>query len=87
MGDTLFAGVKKVIEEKIKPALNLHGGDVEIVEVTDDGILRVKLTGACAGCPAATATLKMFVERIVRQNVPEIKSVESVVDGCQGIGG
>ncbi len=64
--------------EKVRPFLQRDGGDVELVEVTDDGIVKVKLTGACGGCPMATMTLKHGVERAIREDVPEIKSVVSV---------
>lgn len=64
--------------DKIRPALQRDGGDVELVEVTDDGIVKVKLTGACGGCPMSQVTLKMGIEKVVKQSVPEIKSVEAV---------
>jgi Fe-S cluster biogenesis protein NfuA len=73
--------VKEKIEaalEKIRPFLQRDGGDVELVEVTEDGVVKVKLTGACGGCPMATMTLKHGVERAIREDVPEIKSVVSV---------
>lgn len=64
--------------EKIRPALQRDGGDVELVEVTDDGIVKVKLQGACGGCPMSQMTLKMGIEKVVKQAVPEVISVESV---------
>lgn len=64
--------------DKIRPALQRDGGDVELVEVTDDGIVKVKLQGACGGCPMSQMTLKMGIEKVVKQSVPQIKSVESV---------
>ncbi|MCK4757028.1 MAG: NifU family protein [Thermoplasmata archaeon] len=64
--------------EKVRPALQRDGGDVELVEVTDDGIVKVKLVGACGGCPMSQMTLKMFIERVIKENVPEVKGVESV---------
>lgn len=64
--------------EKIRPALQRDGGDVELVDVTDDGIVKVKLTGACGGCPMSQMTLKMGIEKVVKQAIPEIQSVESV---------
>ena len=63
--------------EKVRPFLKRDGGDVELVEVTEDGVVKVKLTGACGGCPMATMTLKHGVERAIREDVPEIKSVVS----------
>ncbi len=64
--------------DKIRPALQRDGGDVELVEVTDDGIVKVRLQGACGGCPMSQMTLKMGIEKVVKQSVPQIKSVESV---------
>jgi Fe-S cluster biogenesis protein NfuA len=64
--------------EKIRPALERDGGGVELVDVEEDGTVRVRLTGACSGCPMSQMTLKQGVERIVKQMVPEVKSVESV---------
>ena len=64
--------------EKIRPSLQADGGDVELVDINEEGIVKVKLQGACAGCPMSTMTLKMGIERILKQNVPEITSVESV---------
>ncbi len=64
--------------EKIRPALMRDGGNVELVDVTDDGIVKVKLTGACGGCPMSQMTLKMGIEKVVKQAVPEVASVEAV---------
>ena len=64
--------------KKIRLHLQNDGGDVELVEVTDDGIVKVKLTGACQGCPMAQMTLKSGIERIIKEEVPEVKSVEAV---------
>ena len=69
--------VEKALE-KIRPALQRDGGDVDLVEVTDDGVVRVRLKGACGGCPMSQMTLKMGIEKVVRQEVPQIKTVESV---------
>ncbi|HON10408.1 MAG TPA: NifU family protein [Chitinispirillaceae bacterium] len=69
--------VEEVIQE-IRPNLQADGGDIELVDVTEDGIVKVKLQGACRGCPGAAMTLKMGVERILRSRIPEIKGVESV---------
>ncbi len=62
----------------IRPMLQADGGDVELVEVTDDGIAKVRLTGACGGCPMAQITLTQGVERRLKELVPEINKVESV---------
>lgn len=63
---------------KVRPSLQADGGDVELVEITDDGIVKVKLKGACGGCPMAQMTLKMGIEKFLKKEVPEVKSVESV---------
>jgi Fe-S cluster biogenesis protein NfuA len=63
--------------EKVRPALQADGGDVELVEVSD-GVVSVRLTGACGSCPMSTMTLKMGVERAIRQAVPEIKKLVAV---------
>ncbi|MFQ6033998.1 MAG: NifU family protein [Candidatus Bipolaricaulia bacterium] len=64
--------------EGIRPALQADGGDVELVEVTDEGIVLVRLVGACGGCPMATMTLKEGIERLLKQEVPEVQAVEAV---------
>ena len=63
---------------KIRPSLNADGGDVELVEVSPDGVVKVKLTGACGGCPMSQMTLKMGIERLLKQEVPEVKEVVGV---------
>ena len=63
---------------RIRPLLQRDGGDVELVEVTGDGVVKVKLKGACSGCPGATMTLKNAIENTLKQEVPEVKSVEQV---------
>jgi Fe-S cluster biogenesis protein NfuA len=68
--------VEKALE-KIRPALRADGGDIELIDVAD-GVVKVRLTGACGGCPMSQMTLKMGVERILKQQVPEVKSVETV---------
>lgn len=63
----------------VRPALQADGGDVELVAVNDEeGVVSVRLTGACGGCPMSTMTLKMGIERTLRQQVPEVKRVEAV---------
>ena len=64
--------------DKVRPALQRDGGDVTLVEVTEDGIVKVQLTGACKGCPMSQMTLKNGIERFVKSEVPEIKAVEAV---------
>ena len=69
--------VKEVLD-KIRPQLQMDGGDVELLEITDDGIVKVRLTGHCAGCMHAQQTLQFGIERAIKQFVPEIKSVVNV---------
>ncbi len=69
--------VKKALE-KIRPVLKADGGDVELVDVTDDGKVKVRLTGACGTCPMSQMTLKMGIERLLKKEVPEVKEVVSV---------
>ena len=69
--------VKNVIEQ-IRPQLQADGGDIELVGVNDDGAVQVRLKGACSGCPGAAMTLKMGVERLLKENVPGVSSVENV---------
>jgi Fe-S cluster biogenesis protein NfuA len=69
--------VQEVLE-LIRPALQADGGDVELVDVSDDGIVSVRLTGACGSCPMSTMTLKMGIERTLREKLPEVKEVVQV---------
>ncbi len=69
--------VKKVLET-IRPMLQLEGGDVELIDVTDDGVVKVKLKGACGSCPMSIYTLKLGIERRLKEEVPEVKEVVSV---------
>lgn len=72
--------MKEKVEEaldKIRPSLMADGGNVELVEV-DGGVVKVKLTGACGGCPMSQMTLKMGIERILKKEIPEIKEVVAV---------
>ena len=69
--------VKKALEQ-VRPSLQADGGDVELVEVTDDGTVKVKLVGACAGCPMSQMTLKQGIERFLKSQIPAVKEVVSV---------
>jgi Fe-S cluster biogenesis protein NfuA len=69
--------VQAIIDE-IRPNLQADGGDIELVDLTTDGIVRVRLKGACSGCPGAAMTLKMGVERLLKHRLPEVKGVENV---------
>ena len=62
---------------KIRPALQADGGDVELVEV-DEGVVKVRLTGACGGCPMATMTLQQGIAKVLKEQIPEVKEVVSV---------
>jgi Fe-S cluster biogenesis protein NfuA len=64
--------------DKVRPSLQADGGDVQLIDVEEGGVVKVKLTGACGGCPMSQMTLKMGIEKIVKQSVPEIDRVESV---------
>jgi len=69
--------VQKAIDI-VRPNLQADGGDVELVDVSADGVVKVKLTGACHGCPMSQMTLKMGIEKIIKQQVPGVKEVVSV---------
>jgi len=69
--------VLKVLE-MVRPGLQADGGDVELVEVTEDGIVKVRLTGACGSCPMSTMTLKMGIERAMKAQIPGVKEVVQV---------
>ena len=69
--------VEKVLD-KVRPSLQADGGDVKLIDVTEDGIVKVKLQGACAGCPMSQMTLKMGIEKQLKEAIPEVKEVKSV---------
>ena len=69
--------VQAVIDE-IRPRLQADGGDIELVDVDDDGVVKVRLKGACAGCPGAQMTLQFGVQRLLQQRVPQVKEVVAV---------
>ncbi len=70
--------IKEVLTDQIKPSLQSHGGDCELVEITDDGTVKLELQGACRGCPMAQMTIKQGVEETLKEAVPEVKEVVSV---------
>ncbi|MCK4476989.1 NifU family protein [Candidatus Bathyarchaeota archaeon] len=76
MNEKVKEKVEKAIEE-IRPNLQADGGDIELVDV-DNGVAKVKLKGACAGCPMSTMTIKWGVENFLKRKVPEITKVETV---------
>lgn len=65
----------RVILDQIRPALQADGGDCELLEVTDDGVVRLGLQGACGSCPSSTMTLKMGIEATLKEYVPEVREV------------
>ncbi len=69
--------VTKVLNS-IRPSLQMDGGDVELVKIREDNVIEVKLKGACGGCPMATMTLKMGIEKAMQDEIPEVKEVISV---------
>lgn len=73
----MFEEVKQALEF-IRPTLQADGGDVQLVNVTEDGVVQVKLTGACGHCPMSTMTLKMGIERTLKEKVPGVKEVVQV---------
>ena len=73
----MFEQVKEVLEQ-VRPALQADGGDVELVEVGEDGVVKVRLKGACGSCPMSTMTLKMGIERTLKEKIPGVKEVIGV---------
>ena len=67
-----------MVIDRIRPAVQSDGGDLELVEITDGGVVKVRLHGACVGCPSSTLTLKAGIERNLKDYVPEVRSVEAV---------
>ncbi len=74
--DSLEEKVRRIIES-IRPTLQNDGGDVELVSVDSDNTVRVRLQGACRGCPGAQMTLKMGIERLLKERLPQVKQVEA----------
>ncbi len=73
----IYSQVNQVIA-RIRPAVQSDGGDLELVEITDDGVAKIRLHGACVGCPSSTMTLQMGIERNIREKVPQVVAVEQV---------
>jgi Fe-S cluster biogenesis protein NfuA len=73
----MIEAVKQALET-VRPALQADGGDVELVEVTAEGVVKVKLKGACGSCPMSTMTLKMGIERVLKEKVPGVTEVVQV---------
>lgn len=73
--------IQERVEEvlgKVRPALQAHGGDVELVEITEDNVVKVRLQGACRGCPMSQMTMTMGVEAALKEEIPEVESVQAV---------
>ena len=73
--------MRKEVEKalsRIRPALQAHGGDVELVEVTDEGVVKVRLIGTCRGCPMSTMTLEMGIAQELKKQVPGVKKVKAI---------
>jgi Fe-S cluster biogenesis protein NfuA len=70
--------VEQVIEDKVRPALQRDGGNINLVDVDDEGVVKVQLQGACAGCPGAMMTLQFGVQRILQEEIKEITKVVAV---------
>jgi len=68
----------ETVLDKIRPAIQADGGDVELINIREDGVVEVRLQGACKGCPMATLTLKAGIERVIKEELPEVKEVVSV---------
>ena len=75
--DDVKARVTKVIDEEVRPALEMDGGGIELVDVAD-GVVTVRLQGACRGCPAARMTLARGVEARIKETIPEIDHIEAI---------
>jgi Fe-S cluster biogenesis protein NfuA len=76
-GAVLRQSVEKILD-LIRPAVQSDDGDVELVDVSDDGIVRVRFHGACVGCPSSSITLQVGIERNLKQHIPQVKAVYSV---------
>lgn len=77
--------IQSTIEQKIRPALQKHQGDIELVEVSSDGFVKVRLIGACSTCPGFQQTLSEFIETTIKAECPEVKGVEAVSGVSEGL--
>ena len=73
----LMTKVQQALDE-IRPAIQMDGGDVELVDITEDGVAQVRMVGACGGCPMSMVTLQAGIERIIKRKVPSITAVQAV---------
>lgn len=70
--------IEKILKEKIRPFLAMEGGDVELIEITKDNVVKVRLKGACGGCPMAQLTLTNLVENTIKSQLPQVQRVEAI---------
>jgi Fe-S cluster biogenesis protein NfuA len=80
MSKITVEAVQKVLDE-IRPALQADGGNVELLEITEDGVVKLEMVGACAACPMATMTLRAGIERILFERIPDLVGVEAFSGG------
>jgi len=78
MTDEVKAKIGEILNTQIRPNLQADGGDVQLVAVTDDGVVQLRLTGACSGCPFSAMTLAIGVEQKLKSAVPEVVRVQAV---------
>lgn len=74
----MYPEIEGVLDQYVRPLLRAHGGDMEVLELTDDGVLRFRLRGRCAGCPAADLTTEDLIRAEVTQRLPQVRQVELV---------
>ena len=78
MTETAWKEKVKEVLDQVRPALQRDGGDVELIDISNDGIVTVKLQGASAGCPMSQMTLKMGIEQHIKRQIPEVKEVRNL---------
>lgn len=78
MNEETKARVRQIIDEKVRPNLQGDGGDIELVNITDDGVVQVRLTGSCSGCPFSAMTLAFGVEKVLKESIPEVQKIQPV---------
>ena len=76
----MYPEIEGVLDQYVRPLLRAHGGDMEVLELTDDGVLRFRLRGRCAGCPAADLTTEYLSRAEVTQRLPQVRQVELVYE-------
>jgi Fe-S cluster biogenesis protein NfuA len=76
-GETLREHVERILA-MIRPTIQEDDGDVELVEVTDDGLVRIRFLGACVGCPSSSMTLQVGIEKVLKDHIPQVREVQAV---------